>query len=114
MDVNFQSIVLIISVICLVILLVCIGIMVYRKRFSDTFPPTIATCPDYWEDVSNGSGLICKNKNPTKNILGKCGDSMDFSETKWTSGYGLCNKANWARNCNLTWDGITNNPSCLS
>lgn len=111
MEFTFQKTVLLISVVILVITLVVIAIMVYRKKFTETFPPIIATCPDYWEDKSNGDSSNCVNIKG----LGTCGvKSKDFSGSNWTSGYGQCNKAKWAKTCNLTWDGITNNPSCLS
>ena len=111
MEFNFQSSVLIISAVILVIILVVIGIMVYRKKNSETFPPIMAECPDYWEDNSIGNGSNCVNVKS----LGTCGvKTKDFSGSNWTSAAGLCNKAKWARNCNLTWDGITNNPTCLS
>jgi hypothetical protein len=64
-------------------------------------------CPDYWEDVSNGDGSNCVN---VKN-LGTCGsNSMDFTTQQWVGDKGLCNKNEWAKKCDLTWDGITNNP----
>ena len=111
MDLTFQTIVLLISAIILVTLLVIVAIIVYRKKFSETFPPIIATCPDYWEDKSIGDSSNCINIKG----LGTCGvTTKDFSGSNWTSASGLCNKAKWARHCNLTWDGITNNPSCLS
>lgn len=111
MEFKFQTIVLLISVVILVILFVIIAIMVYRKRFTETFPPIIATCPDYWEDKSNGDSSKCVNVKS----MGTCGiTNKDFSGTNWTSREGICNKASWARSCNLTWDGITNNPACLS
>ena len=111
MEFNFQMIVISISVIFLIIMLVIIGIAMYKKKYTQVFPPIVSNCPDYWEDKSIGNSSNCVN---IKN-LGTCGvKSKDFSGTDWTSNEGICNKAKWARNCNLTWDGITNNSSCLS
>jgi hypothetical protein len=111
MELNFQKIVLIVSAVFLVIMLIVIGVLLYKNKFTEVFPPIISNCPDYWEDKSNGNSSNCVNIKG----LGTCGvKSKDFSGPDWTSNAGLCNKARWARNCNLTWDGITNNPSCLS
>lgn len=108
---NFQMIVLIVAVVILIIMLTVIIIALYNKKYKQVFPPVISNCPDYWEDKSSGDSSNCVNIKG----LGTCGvKSKDFSGTDWTSSNGLCNKARWARNCNLTWDGITNNPSCLS
>ena len=111
MELNFQKIVLIIAAILLIIMFVIIIIVLSKLRYSQKFPPIISNCPDYWEDKSMGNSSNCVNIKG----LGTCGTkSMDFSGTQWTSKEGLCNKARWARYCNLTWDGITNNSTCLS
>ena len=34
---------------------------------------------------------------------------MNFNTGPWASSDGLCNKSKWAKACNLTWDGVTNN-----
>ena len=35
---------------------------------------------------------------------------MDFTTPQWNgSGTGNCTKFKWAKSCNLSWDGITNN-----
>ena len=111
MELNFQMIVLMVSSIFLVIMFIILIIALYKKKYSQQFPPIISNCPDYWEDKSIGNSSNCVNIKG----LGTCGvKSKDFSGSDWTSKEGICNKARWARNCNLTWDGITNNPSCLS
>ena len=33
---------------------------------------------------------------------------MNFSGGAWNGNDSICNKAKWARQCNLSWDGITN------
>ena len=44
-----------------------------------------------------------------------CPKEMDFSQDQWTGTDGDCNKYRWAKKCDITWDGITNqsNP-CIS
>ena len=34
---------------------------------------------------------------------------MDFTGDHWQGSSGSCNKSKWAKQCDLTWDGITNN-----
>ena len=105
---NFQSIVLSISIILLIICLIFVGIALYRNKYNKEFPPILANCPDYWIDESvKNNGSKCVNKQNLGN--GQCEKTMDFSKSMWNGLDGLCAKANWARSCNLTWDGIDNN-----
>ena len=34
---------------------------------------------------------------------------MNFTKNSWNGKDGICKKSKWARKCNLSWDGITNN-----
>ena len=36
-----------------------------------------------------------------------CPKTMDFSDDYWTGTDGLCHKWTWAKKCDITWDGIT-------
>ena len=102
---TFQSIVMTIAIVLLIICLVLIGMTIYNTKYNMAFPPVVADCPDYWLDESQGDASNCVN---SKN-LGTCNvNKMDFSKSMWTGNNGLCNKAKWAKACNLTWDGITN------
>ena len=78
---SFQNSVLTIATILLVIVLIFIGISLYKNK-----------------------------KN-----LGKkeCPKKMDFSAAFWSSDKGLCLKKSMANNCDLTWDGVTNNNSMV-
>jgi hypothetical protein len=105
---SFQKSVLIIAGSLLIIMLLILGYILYKKKHNTSYPPVIAGCPDYWVDTgSNKNGSNCKN---IKN-LGKetCQKEMNFSSALWMGNRGLCNKAKWAKTCDLTWDGITNN-----
>lgn len=102
---TFQKITMIVALVILIICLIFIGISLYRSKYDSQFPPVVADCPDYWLDMSEGDGKICKN---VKN-LGTCNQTtMDFSSSFWTGNDGLCRKYQWAKQCNLTWDGVTN------
>lgn len=106
---NFQKIVLIIAIILLILALIVFGSMLYTDK--KVYPPVQAQCPDYWIDMSGGIGTggYCIN---TKNLgKGSCSSKMNFNTGLWTGDDGICNKQKWANSCDLTWDGITNNPN---
>ena len=106
---TFQNIVMVVAIIMLMICLTLVGVSLYNQKYTTAFPPVVADCPDYWLDKSDGDSSNCEN---VKN-LGKdsCSTTMDFSTSSWTGDNGQCNKSRWARACDLTWDGITNNSS---
>ncbi len=117
---NFQKIVLMVAIVIFIIMLIFIGSVLYKGKYSSTFPPVVSECPDYWIDkqtsVTNPSASsdeiagsqTCYN---IKN-LGKssCSKTMDFTGDQWDGSTGDCRKYKWATGCDLTWDGITNNP----
>jgi hypothetical protein len=107
---DFQKKVVYVVAIIALVILSGVGIFLYKNRhiLSGENEVKGANCPDYWNDYSNGNGSNCMN---TKH-LGTCDvEQMDFSLSKWTGNDGDCNKLKWARTCDLTWDGITNNPN---
>ena len=106
---NFQQIVLYIAIVLLIVALIVFGSMLYTD--AKVYPPTQGQCPDYWIDMSGGIGTggYCIN---TKNLgKGECSNRMNFNTGVWTGDDGLCNKQKWAKGCDLTWDGVTNNPN---
>jgi len=104
---SFQKIVLIIAIVLLIFALILFAVLMVQS--AKNYPPVVASCPDYWIDLSGGinSGGSCYN---VKN-LGKdtCKKQVDFTTDFWTGDNGSCNKQTWAKACDLTWDGITNN-----
>lgn len=107
---EFQSFIANIALLVLIITLVVIGVIMYRSKNkfvgSDV---VIGQCPDYWVMAQEGNRNVCNN---LKN-LGKttCSRKMNFNTRPWNSNEGGCRKFKWAKSCDLTWDGITNNPS---
>lgn len=99
----FQKTVSTVAIIILIIALCIIGIALYRQKFHSKYPPVIANCPDYW-DVS---GNFCINSKRLGNP--SCQAPMDFTQGNFASSNGPCIKYKWARSCNLTWDGISDN-----
>ena len=109
---GFQKIVVIVATAILIISLCFIGLSLYNQKYKADFPPIIANCPDYWID-SSGNGSACKQDD--KNPIGTCPGPMNFTTPQWAGqNTGPCNKFKWAKGCNLTWDGITNNADICS
>ena len=105
---SFQSIVMTTSVIILILSLCLIGLALYRQKYNSDYPPVIANCPDYWIDKSKeGNGKKCENIKNLGNPA--CGKEMDFTTAQWSGEAGFCAKSKWAKTCNLTWDGLSDN-----
>ncbi len=110
---SFQSTVMTVAIIILIICLIFVGISLYRSKFNKSFPPISPNCPDYWIDESEkNNGSKCVNKQNLGNS--QCQKTMDFSGPMWAGDEGLCAKSKWAKTCGLTWDGIDNNSSACS
>ena len=102
---TFQTTVIIIAEIILAISILIIGITMYRQKANAAFPPIIADCPDYWEI----DGTMCNKPTDNSSLLTDC-PNTDFGILPIYKGNnGLCEKQKWAKLCNVTWDGITNN-----
>ena len=112
---NFQSTILSIAIIMLLLSLIFIGTSLKNAKGNQTWPPIIASCPDYWVDISDNGSACLNSKN-----LGKCAlntgggqtNTMDFTAPQFVGTSGTCNKKKWAANCSIkkspvTWDGIT-------
>lgn len=95
---NFQNTILKIAVAFLVLMLIVIGYLLYKTKAGMTFPPYVSTCPDYFEMNSKGECINVRNMGDTS---GMCATVPVDPKTP-------LNKCIWAKNCNLTWDGITN------
>ena len=106
MGIGFQRTVMSVSVVLLVLTLILIAIALYRQKYADiTFPPVVAECPDYWENISVDDKIKCKNVKNT----GSCRGVKDFSVSEFSGNDGLCNKQKWDKDCGAVWDGVTNN-----
>ena len=103
---SFKNIIVIIAVITLIILFIIFGVMLYYAKSKEIYPPVTADCPDYWLSKQQGNKQLCINHLH----LGKdsCNKTINFNTEKWKGVDHICNKKQWANNCDLTWDGITN------
>lgn len=99
---SFQSTVLIVSSIILVLMLLVVTYLIYKQKNSMLWPPEVSQCPDYWKVVGT---------DKCENVLGlgegKCMNA-DFSGADWKGAGGLKKKSEWAENCGVVWDGISN------
>jgi hypothetical protein len=111
---SFQSIVVVIAIILLIVCLIFIGIALSKTKNDGQWPPIVGDCPDYWIDTS-GNGGNCVNVRD----LGTCTTggngvapggqhiAMNFTVAPYIGSSGLCSKYTWANGCGVTWDGIT-------
>lgn len=102
---DFQKYVLYIVGFLFVIIISGLSIIILKNRkiLSGENKIKVSKCPDYW--IENNE----KNKCVNNKHLGTCNiDEIDYSLFK-NKDNELCNKSKWAKDCDLTWDGITNN-----
>jgi hypothetical protein len=107
---GFQKIVLISAIIILIIALVVIGIALSSATNNEDWPPMVPDCPDYWKIDGSGNMTTCTNIKDLGVCRAKSGQKhqvMNFNSPAFTGDNGTCNKYNWAKRCQVTWDGIT-------
>ncbi len=75
-------------------------------------------CNDYSTAKDDTDGTNCPVKCYNLHNLGTISSTctslpteVDFKTSTYTGNNGLCNKQTWAKQCNITWDGVTNAPS---
>lgn len=103
---TFQTTIIIIAEIILAISIIIMVLTMYKQRSSFAYPPIISDCPDYWSI----DGTTCKQPAVNTGLLtdAKC-PNVNFGIPIYKGNNGLCEKQKWAKVCNVTWDGITNN-----
>ena len=117
---NFQSIVMIVATVILIFALATIGVALSNLNSDIKYPPVIADCPDYWSiskkaiDSNNPNRpteFTCNNDKTLGHDTSVSGcDTFDSSDSNYKGIGGLCAKKQWADRCDITWDGVTNNP----
>jgi hypothetical protein len=103
------------TIIFLFAVLCFVGYFMSLSRKNQTYPPSVANCPDYYSLDSNGSCNIGADIKVTDSAC----NSENFNQDKYKAegtekngtGFnsGLCAKKIWAKKCDVKWDGITNN-----
>jgi len=92
-----------------------------KKSVEDSaYPPIISDCPDYWNveyDSVTGKKKCTNNSiNSGYNTTNKCRvyPITQFNATGTSVDDMVCAKYKWSKDCNIHWDGITNNSqACL-
>ena len=110
---------LFISVILSVLLiLVIMAIVMYRSKHKQIYPPVFQPCPDYYNTDACGNCILNSSiwsigPDTSKRTQMSC-SNVNFSGLT-NPGIGpssaLCTKQQWAQDCFVSWDGITNNSS---
>ena len=86
----------------LVILLIIMAVIVSNRNGTQEFPANLSVCPDFYS--LNDAGLCVTDANVYSSTLPQC---IRLN----TRGMGLNEKRNWASDCGVSWDGITNSSS---
>lgn len=113
---GFQKFILFAAIIILIIALVVIGIALSYAKSDEAWPPVTPDCPDYWKLNGSGDNATCINVKDLGTCPPQSGQKhlkMNFNTSAFEGENGNCAKYNWAKNCGLSWDGITygvNNP----
>jgi hypothetical protein len=111
----FQKIILFGAIIILIIALVFIGVSLSHAK-DQQWPPMTPECPDYWVMDGSGNNASCINVKNLGTCPAQSGQkhlTMDFNGSAFTGSNEMCAKYTWAKNCGVSWDGITygvNNP----
>ena len=109
MELNFKMIIVIVFLMILVVLLVIIFRAMKDALVNNEWPGNVSKCPDYWMEDMSSDDIICSNE---KNIvIDTCPKAVNMSTYIYNSkilATSDCAKAQWARSCDLTWDGVTN------
>ncbi len=104
---SFQKIVSYTAIFLFLMLMIVLAILMIQARANTKFPPQVGACPDYWQkDAATGRCLNVQN-------LGiNCPSPADFTTPEYLGPDGPKNKCNFAKNCSIEWDGITNVGLC--
>jgi len=111
----FNKIVLLVATIVLIIMLILLYFFLSKSLFEDSYPPIISDCPDYWDiSLNSNQEKVCIDNLKINSGLGTsyCNKEKDVSFFKLIGTDKddiICQKYKWAKDCQITWDGITNN-----
>lgn len=113
---TFNKSVLFISTILLIIGLIIVANFIIKNKSTEVYPPVVSDCPDYWDvDYDSQGKKHCKNNtyinDGRSTAICRSYPHALFSANGSSPDDILCEKSKWAKDCNIHWDGITNNPS---
>jgi len=111
---GFQRIVVITAGIILFLALLLMSISLLQDS-TETWPPVVAQCPDWWVIDGSGNNSTCINVKDLGNTSCKNDhasstnhQSVNFNLSAYKGTRGNCAKYKWAKDtCGVSWDGIT-------
>lgn len=103
---SFQKTVFMIAVVLFILIMTVVGVLMTKSSAGATFPPEIGNCPDYWGLIDVDGEKMCNNIKD----IGTCSKKeINFNLAEYKSRKAKCE---WAKGCNVEWDGITNQGLC--
>ena len=101
------------TILSVILLLGIVAYVMYNSKDKQIYPPMLSECPDYYNLDNAGN---CVNNGVWDIKDDSICNGIDFSADEYKipgtgANSGLCAKKNKANDCNITWDGITNNYS---
>jgi len=93
---SFYTSVLIGALVLLIVILIVVGVVMMKLQASDSYPPTYATCPDYWDVSANPDycGVYVASgtgKNQGEIVIPAGSKKIDTTNPK---NVGMCSVAN--------------------
>jgi hypothetical protein len=99
-----------ISLLAVFILIVCLAFVASALQVSQKdalFPPHISDCPDFF--VKEGTTCKATYTLPVSTCDDVTFEAEQYKQPGMGRESGICKKKEWAQDCNVNWDGITNN-----
>ena len=105
-------------ILSVLIILIIMAVVMYNSKKKQVYPPVFQPCPDYFTTNANGNCVINTGVWDPAKVTGTSGKTnlsctnvnfTDFKNPGTDSKSALCTKKSWAQDCQVTWDGITNN-----
>ena len=100
---GFQKIVLITAGVVFLFALILMATAMLQES-TETWPPLIAKCPDWWLINGSGKNSTCIN---VKDLGTNAPQEVNFNLPRYNGRKGLCQKSKWAKGFGISWDGIT-------
>lgn len=104
---TFQKNVLMIAIVLFILIMSVIGVLMTKAKAGMEYPPEISSCPDYYKLTDSDGQMVCRNVKGLGTEASDCND-IDFSKEHKSRKQ----KCDWAKKCNVAWDGITNQGLC--
>jgi len=133
----FHFAVLTVAIVFFIIIIISFSILLsYKRNNIATYPPTMNTCPDYWDVATDVSGCKIKGNINIGNLKNQAADpsgntynitttpstfglkgnnTINFADSAWSTNYSSTNHCalkTWSNRNNIVWDGVSNYNSC--